>query len=121
MTERLQLRVWDNRTKKYLEFGRNEFYILEFNPPTGTILMYDPEWMEPLDTDDLVVEQCTGLRDKNWNLIYEGDIVRLKSDDTDVQAVVIFQNGCFCPGDDEPFGDSTMWEIIGNVHTGEQK
>ena len=64
-------------------------------------------------------EQCTGLRDINGNLIYEGDIIKLDTPDSDVTAVVIWQDGCFCPGDDDPFGDSTKWEIIGNIH--EQK
>lgn len=65
-------------------------------------------------------EQCTDSRDKNGNLIYESDVVQLRAEDnTFISAVVVWQNGCFCPGDDEPFGDSSMWEIIGNIH--EQK
>ena len=82
--DRFKFRVWDNDRKCYTSVKP---VVLCNDRYTREIAMQD--------NDDLqyVIEQCTGLKDKNGRLIYEGDIVFIHSGMT--EGVIKFENGSF--------------------------
>lgn len=123
MNDRLKFRVWDNKLKQYRTPGDIQ---LGANGKTFIISKELPNLYQVIE--DVIVEFCTGLKDKNGNLIYEGDIVKCDRDFDGGRVGLIkkvaFFDGAFCLGNLDGFD----WyylnkfhniEIIGNIH--EQK
>lgn len=132
MKDRFKFRAWyydkddenDSDNNKMFYNAQDTYDCLGGNPP-----LIASSFGDIIDDERWVVEQCTGLKDKNGDLIYEGDII-VKSD---VSAIgysrtrackVHWHNDWLSWAITTQYGDTyelsefepQQYEIIGNIH-----
>ena len=108
----LKFRVWEEREKEYDTWS----YILD---DCGNLFRNAYGALIECDKKDYIIEQYTGLKDKNGKEIYEGDIVSVRNknrkNEYDI-GVVEFGKAAFrCPFLLGKYHSGQV-EVIGNVH-----
>lgn len=143
MQDRYKFKIWDKTEKKFLPLDskteNTDSWISIDN--TGVYLVErdnarDVAFFTDI-TEDVIILQCTGLKDKNGKLIYEGYVVKTTFDDNSKTIFYVIWNNenalfngkiikkgetnAFCINEDYLYyllanGIDEKTEIIGNIY-----
>lgn len=123
MNDRFRFRAWDKQDKELIYEAENTYDCQSYN---GHTIWHDNFACLLDDEERYIVEQCTGLKDKNGRLIYEGDIlkdhrqeggiVKWNNDSAGFAVYEILETGFFVGGLFDWLDKDTNYEVIGNIH-----
>ncbi|GAX06966.1 hypothetical protein IWT25_02314 [Secundilactobacillus pentosiphilus] len=122
----IKFRAWDKPDNDFIDNVQESVRVYTQTNAWDTLAESLGTFDAIMDSDDYVVEEYTGLKDKNGIEIYEGDILRWHDPWTDGQdwlGVVTYQEAGFKLDTDFRF-KNTEWleagawrfEVVGNIH-----
>lgn len=117
MSREIKFRAWDTDYEKMLEVASINYCN---NAPTliECISKEDSDFYLLENLDRIVIMQYTGLKDKNDNEVYEGDIVNVwwnNGHNYPIKSQVEYREGCFYAGYMLNLCKD-MLEVIGNIY-----
>lgn len=131
--DRFLVRMWDSKYKKMWTFENDRFLECVFECLKQQ-LAYESK-LKVLENisynhiaDGRIFMQCTGLKDKNGKLIYEGDILKSVFSDEMLYEVILcadcYKLRVFTKSSRKTLeylglkNTKTSYEVIGNIHEG---